>query len=95
MKGEYTSKQLRRRLQTPGAHAYPVFGRPQGQKPVEYKPRVNHDPKPWTDGFFRYQAWELTVEQTDMSPEAVEMRHLLEDHSPLDIAFSHLAEVAV
>ncbi len=92
MKGEFTAKQLRRRLETPGAHAYPVFGRPEGQKPVTYQPRNAHDPKPWTDGFFRYHTWELTVEQVDMSPKAVEMRHLLEDHSDLDIAFAQLAE---
>ena len=22
-------------------------------------PRTKYDPKPWTDGFFRYHAWEL------------------------------------
>lgn len=94
MKGEYTSKQLQRRLQTPGAHAYPVFGRPRGQKPVEYKPRTTYDPKPWTDGFFRYHTWELTVEQTDMSPQAVEMRHLVEDTTEFVRNMSHAAGVA-
>lgn len=42
-----------------GKRIAPVFGAPIGQKPVVHNPRTKYDPKPWTDGFFRYHAWEL------------------------------------
>ena len=35
--------------------------RPEGQRPVEYKPRNQFDPQPWTDEVYRYQANELEL----------------------------------
>lgn len=37
----------------------PVWGL---QNPVHHEPRTKFDPQPWTDGWFRYHAWELHAE---------------------------------
>jgi hypothetical protein len=57
MKAQYTMRQLRR-LADSGETVVPVFGLKQ---PVRHEPRSKFDPKPWTDGTFRYQTWELTT----------------------------------
>lgn len=52
-----------RKLVAKGATLRPVFGL---KDPVHYEPRTKYDPQPWTDGNFRYHAWELTPdEETD------------------------------
>lgn len=52
----HTTTQLKR-AQSAGATVHPVFGLV--DKVVTHEPRTKFDPKPWTDGFFRYHAWEL------------------------------------
>lgn len=96
-KAEYTNLQLRKGIKT-GKVAFPVFGRPVGQKPVTYQPRTNFDPKPWSDGFFRYFGWELTLE----SPHAPEVtdgqwadqKHMVEDTTTFAHNMAHAAGVA-
>lgn len=51
--------ELLKTLATGTVRLEPVFGAPLGQKPVIHEPRTKYDPQPWTDGFFRYHAWEL------------------------------------
>jgi hypothetical protein len=93
-KGQYTTRQLKK-LALQGHDVIPVFGRPVEMVTLRHAPRTKFDPKPWvwgTDGL-RYSAWELTVEKHVATPgELAEQRHQAEDHSPLDVAFSHLAD---
>lgn len=90
MKGQYTASQLRRLVES-GQILHPVMGAPVGQKPVIYEPRVSHDPRPWTDGTYRYQSWELGPvgpHAPGVSPGAwAEQRHLMD---PDDNAFTHM-----
>lgn len=53
----YTTRQLLRQTERDGVLIRPVF-RTTG-KVCCYEPRTKYDPMPWTDGFFRYHAWEL------------------------------------
>jgi len=58
----YTTRQLLEIKETYPfvAKVEAVFG--PGHKPAcYYEPRTKFDPQPWTDGFFRYHAWELCV----------------------------------
>lgn len=59
-KAEYTVKQLRNHIAA-GKKAVPVFG-PGNPRAVRHEPRTRFDPKPWTDGVYRYFTWELTLE---------------------------------
>lgn len=97
-KAEYTNPQLRRGIDA-GKLAFPVFGRPVGQKPVTYQPRTGFDPKPWTDGFFRYFGWELTLEtphvETVTDGAWAEQRHEIEDTTEFIRNMSTAAGVAV
>lgn len=52
-----------RRFIAAGKILMPIMGRPIGQQPVIHAPRTQYDPKPWTDGHYRYHAWELTPEE--------------------------------
>lgn len=57
--------ELLKKLATDSVRLMPVFGAPLGQKPVVYEPRSKFDPQPWTDGCFRYHAWELWAVDDD------------------------------
>lgn len=54
-----TTRQLLKLVSDSNVTLAPVFGAVVGQKPVTHNPRTKFDPQPWTDGFFRYHAWEL------------------------------------
>lgn len=97
-KAQYTNLQLRTGIKD-GQQAFPVFGRPVGQKPVYYDARMNFDPKPWTDGFFRYFGWELTLE-TPHKPNITDgqwadQRHMIEDTNTFIENMAHAVGVAV
>lgn len=97
-RAHYTNLQLRTGIKE-GKLVFPVFGRPVGQKPVYYEQRVDFDPKPWTDGFYRYFGWELTLESPHV-PEVTDgqwavQRHMTEDTHDFSAAMSHAAGVAV
>lgn len=55
-----TTKQLLRAVAA-GAVIKVVFGRQ--DVTMTHAPRTKFDPQPWTDGCFRYHAWELTAEE--------------------------------
>jgi len=76
-KAEFTTQQLRRAA-SEGRQVLPVFGRPVGAPSAKYDPRTRFDPKPWSDGTFRYSAWELTVEGPS-SGQLADQRHMVED----------------
>ncbi len=54
-----TTRQLLREV-AEGKTVRPVWGL---TNPVHHEPRTKFDPQPWTDGFFRYHAWELFAEK--------------------------------
>jgi len=91
---QYSNKQLRA-LKLKGHDIHPVFGRPVELVTLDYRPRTKFDPKPWVWGAdgIRFSAWELTATpHVPSRAELADQRHVLEDHSPLDVAFSHLAD---
>lgn len=90
-RAEFTVQELREEIAR-GRVAVPVFGVSLGQQPVGYQPRNKFDPKPWTDGFFRWHTWELTAEDPKPTPEQeAAQAHMLADHDAVDIAFARLA----
>ena len=54
-----TGLKLRKAIQE-GKLVVPI-SRPEHQKPCWFDDRVRYDPKPWTDGTFRYSAPELEI----------------------------------
>lgn len=97
-KAEYTNSQLRTAIKD-GKTVKPVFGCPVGQKCVRYEPRRHHDPRPWTDGYFRYFGWELTVE-TPHKPGVTDdqwddQHRMVEDTTAFTHKMMHAAGVAV
>lgn len=54
----YTTRQLIDIQQKFDVRIEAVFG-PDNKPTCYYEPRTKFDPQPWTDGFFRYHAWEL------------------------------------
>lgn len=81
MKSEFTVKELRSLLDQ-GKEARPVFGPGVGFPPVKHDPRTKFDPRPWTDGTFRYHTWELTVVEPGQS---VDEMLTAERHLPHDL----------
>lgn len=49
------------KLVATGAKLQPVFGAPMGDRVMRHEPRTKFDPQPWTDGLYRWHAWELMV----------------------------------
>lgn len=58
-----TSRMLGKAVQE-GKRVLPLI-RPEGQKDVYWEARNQYDPKPWTDGTYRYSAPELEIVYRD------------------------------